>query len=199
MGALVHFMGGRWLPCRHVHSFPSSSLHSVPSDNGAENDDANVFLLCVPLDDGCARALAKTGLIATMCLPTEQSPVHLGQRERKERAFPLRFFAFPDGCFARERAWIGATWKAPTRHVLCSFISRTRSLPGVSYAWTAAHREVSGRREWLCMMVWRITSARRPKFTVSSLLLLRPSTRPPYSRTVQAARCAIHPSIHPSR
>ena len=146
-----------------------------------------------------ARALAKTGLIATMCLPTEQSPVHLGQRERKERAFPLRFFAFPDGCFARERAWIGATWKAPTRHVLCSFISRTRSLPGVSYAWTAAHREVSGRREWLCMMVWRITSARRPKFTVSSLLLLRPSTRPPYSRTVQAARCAIHPSIHPSR
>ena len=108
---------GRWLPCRHVHSFPSSSLHSVLSDNGADNgDDANVFLLCVPLDDGCVRALAKTGLIVVMCLPTEQSPAHVGERERKERAFPLRFFAFPDGCFARERAWIGATYSWRKAH-----------------------------------------------------------------------------------
>ena len=54
--ALVHFMDAGCHAAIHVHSFSSSFLHSVLSDNGADNgDDANVFLLCVPLDDGCAR------------------------------------------------------------------------------------------------------------------------------------------------
>ena len=76
------------------------------------------------------------------------------------------------------------------RHVLCSFISRTRSLQGAMCMDSAPR---SRRREWLCIL----GGAPLRKFAVSSLLLLQPSTprhRPPFSRAEQE-RCAIHPSI----
>ena len=134
-----------------------------------------------------------------MCLPTEQSPAHVEERERKERAFPLRFFAFPDGCFARERAWIGATYswrKAPARAMSFAHSFRVQGRCKGQCAWTA-HREVAGGNGCVYWVAPHfINSPFRAFFFCNhrhrgiGLHFLGPS-----KNDVQS----IHPSIHPDR
>ena len=115
MEALVHFMDAGCHAAMSIHSLPLPFIQSGVTMGPTTATMLMSFYYVSRLMMG-ARALAKTGLIVVMCLPTEQSPDHVGERERKERAFPLRFFAFPDGCFARERAWIGATYSWRKAH-----------------------------------------------------------------------------------